>query len=153
MNTMRAVRAHRRGGPEQLVHETAPRPGPGDTAVAVRAASITTGELAWDATWTDSSDGSGRERTPVIPAHEVSGVVAEHGAGATAPALGTKVYGLTPFLRDGAAAEYVGAPAGTLVAQPARLDHRSAAAVPLAALTARQELVDHAHLDLYFAGR
>ncbi|MFD8218062.1 NADP-dependent oxidoreductase [Streptomyces sp. NPDC059697] len=147
MNTMRAVRAHRRGGPEQLVHETAPRPGPGDTAVAVRAASITTGELAWDATWTDSSDGSGRERTPVIPAHELSGVVAEHGAGATAPALGAKVYGLTPFLRDGAAAEYVGAPAGTLVAQPARLDQRSTAAVPLAALTTWQELVDHAHLE------
>ncbi|MFF2519634.1 hypothetical protein [Streptomyces sp. NPDC058086] len=75
MNTMRAVRAHRRGGSEQLVHETAPRPGPGDTAVAVRAASITTGEFAWDATWTDSSDGSGRERTPVIAAHAVFFVV------------------------------------------------------------------------------
>ncbi|MGW2894986.1 hypothetical protein ACWDAO_10275 [Streptomyces sp. NPDC001212] len=52
MDTMRAVRAHRRGGPEQLVYETAPRPrpGPGDVVVAVRAASITAGELAWDAT-------------------------------------------------------------------------------------------------------
>ncbi|MGW2764208.1 alcohol dehydrogenase catalytic domain-containing protein [Streptomyces sp. NPDC001275] len=138
MATMRAVRAHRRGGPEQLVYETAPRPrpGPGDVVVAVRAASITAGELAWDATWTDSFDGSGRERTPVIPAHEVSGVVVEHGAGVTAPALSAEVYGLIPFLRDGAAAEYVAVPAGILAAKPAGLDHRSAAAVPLPALTA-----------------
>ncbi|MFD4950991.1 NADP-dependent oxidoreductase [Streptomyces sp. NPDC058451] len=149
MDTMRAVRAHRRGGPEQLVYETAPRPqpGPGDVVVAVRAASITAGELAWDATWTDSFDGSGRERTPVIPAHEVSGVVVEHGAGVTAPALGAEVYGLIPFLRDGAAAEYVAVPAGILAAKPAGLDHRSAAAVPLPALTAWQGLVGQAHLE------
>ncbi|MGW3510097.1 NADP-dependent oxidoreductase [Streptomyces sp. NPDC000994] len=149
MATMRAVRAHRRGGPEQLVYEAAPRPrpGPGDVVVAVRAASITAGELAWDATWTDSFDGSGRERTPVIPAHEVSGVVVEHGAGVTAPALGAEVYGLIPFLRDGAAAEYVAVPAGILAAKPAGLDHRSAAAVPLPALTAWQGLVGQAHLE------
>ncbi|MEU7379041.1 NADP-dependent oxidoreductase [Streptomyces sp. NPDC042207] len=149
MDTMRAVRAHRRGGPEQLVYETAPRPrpGPGDVVVAVRAASITAGELAWDATWTDSFDGSGRERTPVIPAHEVSGVVVEHGAGVTAPVLGAEVYGLIPFLRDGAAAEYVAVPAGILAAKSAGLDHRSAAAVPLPALTAWQGLVGQAHLE------
>lgn len=62
MKTMRAVRTHQREGPDRLFHETAPRPEPGrgDVVVAVRAASITTGELAWDATWTDSFDGSGR---------------------------------------------------------------------------------------------
>ncbi|MGX1549481.1 NADP-dependent oxidoreductase [Streptomyces adustus] len=149
MDTMRAVRGHRRGGPEQLVHETAPRPepGPGDVVVAVRAASITTGELAWDATWTDSFDGSGRDRTPIVPAHEVSGVVVELGAGVTAPAVGAEVYGLIPFLRDGAAAEYVAVPAGVLAAKPDGLDHRRAAAVPLAALTAWQGLVDQAHLE------
>jgi NADPH:quinone reductase-like Zn-dependent oxidoreductase len=56
MNTMRAVRAHRRGGPEQLVYEVAPRPepAPGEVLVAVHAASITSDELTWDATWTDS---------------------------------------------------------------------------------------------------
>ena len=31
-------------------------------------------------TWTDSFDGSGREWSAVIPAHEASGVVAQHGA-------------------------------------------------------------------------
>lgn len=148
MSTMRAVRAHRRGGPEQLVHAYAPRPepGPGDVLVAVRAASVTAGELAWDATWTDSFDGSGRDRTPIVPAHEVSGVVAGHGSGVTDPAMGAEVYGLVPFLRDGAAAEYVTVPAGILALKPAGPDHRDAAAVPLAALTAWQGLVDHARV-------
>ncbi|MFE7530260.1 hypothetical protein ACFU7Y_31765 [Kitasatospora sp. NPDC057542] len=52
MSMMRAVRAHRREGPEELVYESAPRPepAPGEVAVAVRAASVTAGDLAWDAT-------------------------------------------------------------------------------------------------------
>ncbi|MEU1625394.1 zinc-binding dehydrogenase [Streptomyces sp. NPDC020096] len=66
MPTVHAVRTHTRGGPEQLMYEESsrPEPGHGDALVAVRAASITTGELTWPATWTDRLDGSGRERTP-----------------------------------------------------------------------------------------
>ncbi|MEV7326331.1 NADP-dependent oxidoreductase [Streptomyces sp. NPDC093970] len=140
---MRAVRAHKRGGPEQLVYENAPRPTPaaGEVLVSVRAASVTNGELAWDATWTDSFDGSGSDRTPVVPSHEVSGVVAELGPGVTGLSVGDEVYGLIPFVRDGAAAEYVAVPADVLAAKPSRLTHSQAAAVPLAALTAWQALV------------
>lgn len=145
---MRAIRAHHRGGPEQLTYETAPRPrpGPGEILVAVRAASVTAGELGWDATWTDSLDGSGRDRTPIIPSHEFSGVVAARGDAVTGLREGDEVYGLIPFTRDGAAAEYVTLPAGLVAAKPPSLTHHQAAAVPLAALTAWQALVDHAHL-------
>ncbi|MEV7239164.1 NADP-dependent oxidoreductase [Streptomyces sp. NPDC051020] len=148
-STMHAVRAHRRGGPEQFVYESAPCPEPttGEVLVAVYAASITAGELEWDASWTDSLDGTGRDRTPTIPSHEVSGVVVEVGAGVTDLAVGDEVYGLTPFTRDGAAAEYVAVPASMLAAKPSRLDHDRTAAVPLAALTAWQALVDHAELQ------
>jgi NADPH:quinone reductase-like Zn-dependent oxidoreductase len=78
MHAMRAVRAHRRGGPEQLVYEVAPRPepAPGEVLVAVHAASMTPNELTWDTTWTDNLK---RDRTPIIPSHEMSGVVAERG--------------------------------------------------------------------------
>ncbi|MFE7773830.1 NADP-dependent oxidoreductase [Streptomyces sp. NPDC057445] len=147
--TMRAVRAHRRGGPEQFVYESAPRPepGPGEVLVAVRAASITAGELDWDATWTDSFDGTGQDRTPTVPSHELSGVVAQVGTGVTDLATGDEVYGLIPFTRDGAAAEYVSVPANLLASKPGVLDHDSTAAVPLAALTAWQALVDHAALQ------
>ncbi|MFJ3305197.1 NADP-dependent oxidoreductase [Streptomyces sp. NPDC086549] len=148
MTTMRAVRAHKRGGPEQLVYESAPRPEPaaGEVLVAVHAASITSGELAWDATWTDSFDGSGGDRTPIVPSHEVSGVVAALGPGVGGLSVGDEVYGLIPFTRDGATAEYVTVPADALAVKPSRLDHAGAAAVPLAALTAWQALVGKASL-------
>ncbi|WP_433320471.1 NADP-dependent oxidoreductase [Micromonospora chersina] len=149
MSTMHAVRAHSRGGPEQLVYEEAPRPeaGPGEVLVAVKAASMTPTELTWPQTWTHSSDGSGPERTPIIPSHEFSGVVAGCGAGVESPTEGEAVYGLVPFTRDGAAAEYVSLPAAIVAAKPATVDHDHAAALPLAALSAWQALVDHADLQ------
>ncbi|MGW3667895.1 NADP-dependent oxidoreductase [Streptomyces sp. NPDC005141] len=144
--TMHAVRGHRRGGPDQLVYEVAPRPvpGPGEVLIEVRAASVTSGELGWDATWTDSFDGSGGPRLPIVPSKEVSGVVAEPGEGVTDFAPGDEVYGLIPFTRDGAAAEYVTVPAAVLAAKPRSLDHERTAALPLAGLTAWQGLVTHA---------
>ncbi len=79
MAEMTALRAHRRGGPEVLVVERAPVPTPaeGEVLVAVHAAAITFDELTWPETWTRD----GRDRTPIIPSHEVSGVVAELGDG------------------------------------------------------------------------
>jgi NADPH:quinone reductase-like Zn-dependent oxidoreductase len=147
-NTMRAVRGHRRGGPEQLIYEIAPKPapGPGEVLVAVRAASITSGELAWDATWTDSFEGSGSLRVPIVPSKEVSGVVAELGPEVVDFGTGDEVYGLIPFLRDGAAAEYTAVPEQVLAAKPAGLDHEQAAALPLAGLTAWQGLMDQGQL-------
>lgn len=148
MPSMHAVRAHTRGGPEVLVYEDAPRPRPGrgEVLVAVRAASVTTDELSWDPTWTDSFDESGHLRTPIIPSHEVSGVVAETGPEVSRLGVGDEVYGLIPFTHDGAAAEYVSLPADVLAAKPAMLDHIHAAAVPLPALTVWQALVQHAGL-------
>jgi NADPH:quinone reductase-like Zn-dependent oxidoreductase len=148
METMKAVRAHRRGGPEQLVFEVAPRPEParGEALVAVHAASITPDELSWPATWTDRADLGGRDRTPIVPAHELSGVVAQLGLEVTEVEVGDEVYGLIPFVRDGAAAEFVSVPAAVLAGKPVTIDHDTAASIPLAALTAWQALVDHAGL-------
>lgn len=148
MGTMHAVRGHRRGGPERLTYEVAPRPvpGAGEVLVEVRSVSITPGELGWDATWTDSFDGSGSERVPIVPSKEVSGVVAELGPGVSDWRVGDKVFGLIPFTRDGAAAEFTAVPAAVLAAGPAGLDHDHAAALPLAGLTAWQGLVVHGGL-------
>jgi NADPH:quinone reductase-like Zn-dependent oxidoreductase len=136
---MVALRAHRRGGPEVLVWERAPRPHPeaGEVLVAVCAAGITFDELGWEETWTRD----GVDRTPIIPAHEISGVVVATGAGTEAWSAGDEVYGLLPFDRDGAAAEFVVAPSEVLASKPASLPHPVAAAVPLSALTAWQSVV------------
>jgi len=143
---MRAVRAHRRGGPEVLRYEEAPVPAVGkdEVLVAVHAAGVTPGELAWDASW-ETADG--RSRTPMIPAHECSGVVTGAGPGVEAPAPGDAVMALIDFHHDGAAADYVALPAATVVARPGRLSHTEAAALPLAGLTAWQALADHARLQ------
>lgn len=144
MNTMQAVRAHSRGGAEKLRLEQAPVPVPAADEVLVRvhAAAITYDELLWDESW--SRDG--RDRTPIIPSHEVSGVVAAAGDDVADLSIGQEVYGLIEFDRDGAAAEYVTVPAGDLTGKPTSVDHVQAAALPLAAMTAWQALLDHAHL-------
>ena len=62
-----------------------------DVIVRVYAAGFTRGELAWEGTWTDRG---GRDRTPSVPVHEVSGVVAELGYGTTGLTVGQRVFGL-----------------------------------------------------------
>ena len=145
MDTMMALRAPARGGPERLSYEQAPRPaaGPGEALLAVHAAGITFDELTWDLSWTTSD---GADRTPVIPSHEVSGTVVATGPGTTGLAPGDEVFALIDFNQDGAAAEYVTVPASALAARPRSVSHTQAATLPLAALTAWQALVDHASL-------
>ena len=142
LTEMTALRAHRRGGPEVLVIERAPVPvaAAGEVLVAVHAAAITFDELTWTETWTRD----GVSRTPVIPSHEVSGVVADIASGVGDFAPGDEVYGLIRFDRDGAAADFVAVPAADLATKPSTVSHVVAAALPLAGLTALQALVDHA---------
>jgi NADPH:quinone reductase-like Zn-dependent oxidoreductase len=145
MADMTALRAHRRGGPEVLTVERAPVPVPaaGEVLVAVHAAAITFDELTWEETWLRD----GVDRTPIIPSHEVSGVVSAVAPGVTDFAVADEVYGLIQFDRDGAAAEYVAVPAADLAARPTTVSHVESAALPLAGLTAWQALVDHAKVQ------
>lgn len=145
VSTMKAIRAHERGGPEVLQFEDAPIPAmrTGEVLVEVHAAAVTPGELGWVETW-QSADG--RDRTPTIPSHEFSGVVARTGPGVDGLAPGDEVYGLIDFDHDGAAAEYVSLPHEAVVPRPTRLSHVESAALPLAALTAWQALADHANV-------
>jgi NADPH:quinone reductase-like Zn-dependent oxidoreductase len=142
---MKAVRLHRRGGPEQLSYEDAPKPTPGagDALVRVHACAITPTELSWGTTYTRRD---GVERLPTIPGHELSGVVEAVSQDVAAPRVGDAVYALTDFWRDGAAADYVVVRARDLAPKPKNLSHTQAAAVPLSALTAWQALFDHAGL-------
>src|SRR6478609_6248878 len=145
MSDMAALRAHRRGGPEVLVVERAPIPVPAadEVLVEVHAAAITFDELTWDETWLRD----GVDRTPVIPSHEVSGVVAAVTDDVTDFVVGDEVYGLIRFDRDGAAADYVTVPAADLATRPTTVSHVVSAALPLAGLTAWQALVDHAKVQ------
>lgn len=143
---MRAlIASDREGGVEAL--SLADRPYPhaaeNDVIVRVHAASFTPGELDWPATWTDRA---GRDRTPSIPGHEVSGVVAALGYGTTGLTVGQRVFGLTDWARDGALAEYVAVEARNLAPLPADISHVDAAGLPISGLTAWQGLVTHGAL-------
>ena len=114
-----------------------------DVIVRVHAAGFTPGELDWPATWTDRA---GRDRTPSVPGHELSGVVVELGYGTTGLSVGQRVFGLADWTRNGTLAEYTAVEARNLAPLPADIDHTVAAALPISGLTAWQGLFDHGRL-------
>ena len=143
---MKALRAHARGGPEQLVYEDAPVPAEptgSDVCVGVRAAAVTFDELTWPETW----QADGVDRTPVIPSHEFAGVIAAVGPNVHDLSIGEEVFGLAPFDHDGAAAEVVRVPAANLARKPADVTDVVAAAAVLPALTAMEALEEHLRLE------
>jgi NADPH:quinone reductase-like Zn-dependent oxidoreductase len=142
---VRAIRLHRRGGPDQLVLEDAPVPelGAGDVLVRVAATGITPTELRWDETYQHAD---GTPRIPSIPGHEVSGVVERVAPDVDELRPGDAVYGLADFPRDGAAAEFVAMGAGNVATKPRSIAHTEAASLPLSALTAWQALFVHGQL-------
>jgi NADPH:quinone reductase-like Zn-dependent oxidoreductase len=121
-----------------------PQAAENDVIVQVHAASFTPGELDWPTTWKDRS---GRDRTPSIPGHEVSGVVAELGYGTTGLTIGQRVFGITDWARDGSLAEYMAVEARNLAPLPADVGHAAATALVISGLTASQGLFDHGRLE------
>ena len=114
-----------------------------DVIVRVHAAGFTAGELDWPSTWTDRA---GRDRTPSVPGHELSGVVAELGYGTTGLTIGQRVFGPADWARNGSLAEYAAVEARNLAPLPADIDDIVAAALPISGLTAWQGLFDHGRL-------
>ena len=83
---------------------------------------------------------------PHVPGVDVAGTIAELGDGVTGWQIGDAVVGFLPMDADGAAAEYVVAPADTLTVAPTSVPLADAAALPAVALTAWQTLFDLADL-------
>src|SRR4029453_16161233 len=105
--------------------------------IRVHAAAITRDELTWPL-----------DRLPAIPSYEISGTVAALGPGGNGLAGDDAgVFALTPFDRDGGAAEYAVVPSAVVASKPKTLDHIQSAAIPLAGLSAWQALFDHGGLQ------
>lgn len=134
---MQAIRLHA-PGVDGLRRETIDTPSLqlGEALVEVQAAAITRDELEWPL-----------DRLPAIPSYELSGVVARVADDVGTVSVGDEVYALTPFDRDGVAAEYAAVPAATLAPKPSTLSHVESAAVPLPALSAWQGLFAHGGLE------
>ena len=115
-----------------------------DVIVEVHAAGFLRGEPDWPGTWIDRA---GRDRTPSVLGHELSGVVVELGYGTTGLTVGQRVFGLTDWRRNGSLAEYAAVEARNLAPLSADVDHVTGAAAVMPGLTAWQALFDHAHLQ------
>jgi NADPH:quinone reductase-like Zn-dependent oxidoreductase len=143
---MKAVRFHEYGDPGVLRYEDVDVPEPGDGQVRVAVAATTFNGV-------DGNIRGGYMQGPIpvtlphTPGLDVAGTVDALGAGVTGFAVGDPVVGFLPMTEDGAAAEYVLAPAAVLSPAPTSIPLADAAALPLVALTARQALFDHAGLQ------
>jgi NADPH:quinone reductase-like Zn-dependent oxidoreductase len=132
---MRAIRLYPPGQIDSLRLDEieTPEPRPGHVLVRVHAAAITRGELEWPI-----------DRLPAIPSYELSGVVAED---TNEFSTGDEVAALTPFDRDGVAADYALVPVEVLGSKPRSLSHVQAAALPMPGLSAWQALIVHGRLQ------
>ena len=140
---MKAVRFHEFGAPEVLRYEDADQPVPEAGQVLVRVAGSAF----------NPADAGIRKGTlpfpvalPHVPGYDLSGTVDGVGDGVTGLELGDAVVGFIPMGESGSAAEFVVAPAESLVKAPTRIDLADAAALPSVALTAWQALFDLAEL-------
>ncbi len=142
---MKAVRYHGFGTSEVLRYEEVERPAPaaGQVLVQVAATSfnpvddhIRTGALAEMIPIT----------LPFVPGIDLAGTVAEVGAGVMGLEVGDRVVSMLALDAAGATAEYVLAPADSLVAAPVTIELTDAAALPLSGLAAWQALFELAEL-------
>jgi NADPH:quinone reductase-like Zn-dependent oxidoreductase len=149
--TMKTVRVHAFGGPDELRLDEVPVPEPGPGEVLVRVHAIGLNPPDWYL----------REGMPGVPPEllppldlplvlgtDVSGVVAAVAADVKDFAAGDEVFGMLRFPTSptgGAYAEYVAAPAADLARKPVGVGHAHAAGASMAALTAWQYLIELGH--------
>jgi NADPH:quinone reductase-like Zn-dependent oxidoreductase len=140
---MKAIRIHEYGGPEVLQYEdvVVPTPAAGELLIKVQAASVN--PLDWK-TRAGYLKGLFPHTLPFILGWDASGVVEAVGSGVTKFKKGDEVY--TRTNRDGTYAEYAILNETEAALKPKSVDHVSAAAIPLAALTAWQALFEKAQL-------
>jgi len=140
--TMNAIVVHKYGGPEVLKYEDALRPEPKDDEILIRTMSAGVNPV-------DAAIRAGSFRTgqlPFIPGMDVAGVVEKVGANVTKFKAGDAVYAYLSFQEQGGYAEFTIAKENETALKPRGISFEQAAAVPLAATTAWQALIDTAGL-------
>ena len=137
---MKAVLCKQFGPPESLVIEDLPSPvpGPGETVVTVKAASVNFPDVL-----IIQNKYQYKPPLPFSPGSELSGVIKSVGEGVKGFKIGDKVIAFTTY---GAFAEEVKVEAGRLVPMPEGMDFKSAAAFLLTYGTSDHALRDRGQL-------
>lgn len=140
---MRAISQETFGGPEVLHEVHVPRPTPDMSQILVRVHAAGVNPTDWKHRGAKVELGD----PPLTLGWDVSGVIEAVGPGVTLFKPGDEVMGMLPYPHGhGAHAEFAVGPTRAFVRKPASLSHVQAGALPLAALTARQSLVDTANV-------
>jgi len=137
--TMKAIVAHEYGGPEVLKYEDAPVPEPKENEILVRV--IASGVNPADPLILNGKFAKEfGTHLPLILGYDMAGIVVKTGGKVTKLKVGDSVYAY--LLWGGGWAEYCISNEGESAIKPKSLSLTEAAAVPLAALTAWQALID-----------
>ncbi|MHA6758193.1 zinc-dependent alcohol dehydrogenase family protein [Streptacidiphilus sp. PAMC 29251] len=141
---MRAAVLEQFGSPLVLSEIPIPSAGPGRVLVRVQASGVN----PLDTKIRAGKAAHAQSRLPAVLGLDLAGVVEQVGTGVTGFAPGDQVYGLTGGVGtlQGSLAEYAAVDARLLAHRPAALSPRQAAALPLAAITAWEGLVDRARV-------
>ncbi len=146
---MRAVRYYEYGPPEVLRAEEIDRPEAGDGEVLVRVRAASANPYDWHMMRGEPAQVrmlSGTERPnperQTLGA-DFAGTVEAVGSGVTRVQPGDEVFGMGL----GAFAEYLVVAEGRVAKMPAGVSHESAAALPIAGITALQALRDHGRIE------
>ena len=139
---MKAIEIHSFGGPEVLQLEEIPVPQIADDEALVRVYASGVNPVDYKL-----REGASKRPLPFIPGWDLSGVIEETGANVRNFKKGDAVYTRPDVKRDGTYAEYVAVKADELAYKPSSVDHVTAAAIPLAGLTAWQCLFTYGRLE------
>ena len=141
---MRAIRYGDYGQPPRIEVTPIPLPGPGEVLIRVEAAAFNPLDVKLH---------SGQRRWyfdlafPYTMGSDVAGTIEQVGAGVTGLSVGDPVIGWLPPLTGGAFAEYAVLSAGVCAARPGGMSAVVGAAIPTAAGTAWQALIDIAKVE------
>jgi NADPH:quinone reductase-like Zn-dependent oxidoreductase len=141
--TMKAVVANEFGGPDVLKYQDAPKPEPKNDEILVRVIAAAVNPVD-----TYVRQGKFLKSTgPIIIGYDIAGIVEKTGPDAKRFKPGDQVYCYLSVMRGGGYAEYAVAKESETALKPRNIDFVEAAAVPLAATTAWQALIDSAKID------
>ena len=139
---MHAIRIHEFGGTEVLKDDTVALPTPKDDEVLVRVYASSVNPIDGKIRSGDRGD---PDKLPITLGRDLSGVIESCGTQVSGLRAGDPVFAMLGWDR-GSHAEHVVVKAVEMAHKPSNLSHTEAAAVPLAAITAWQGLIDHGGL-------
>ena len=149
VTTMKHLVYHQFGEPDVLTVASSPVPEPGPEDVLVRVTAAGLNPIDWK-----TRRGLGfaarqiEQHLPWTPGYDMAGEVVAAGPKVSTLVPGDRVMGMVGFpLGGGACAQYLVVPSAELAIVPDELDILSAAALPLAGLTAWQALFDMGELE------